>query len=119
MTHDTRKTAGGRTDRRMRLSLLIVLLGASLVTPAVSNAETTLKNLITSKAMPVVNSLIGLVMVLALLGFIVGAIRFIATAGDDRSRESGKQLMVWGVVALALMVSVWGVVLIIKTTFFG
>jgi len=65
------------------------------------------------------DSAISLIMVVALLAFIWGAIRFIGTAGDDKSRAAGRQLMVWGTVALFLMVSVWGIVRIIKTTFFG
>jgi hypothetical protein len=58
------------------------------------------------------------IMGLALLAFVIGAIRFISTSGDDQSRASGKQLMVWGTISLFVMVSVWGIVAIIQTTFF-
>jgi len=60
-----------------------------------------------------------LVMGFALFFFVIGIVRFIATSGDDKSREQGKQLMFWGVIALAAMVAVWGLVNIIKVTFFG
>lgn len=56
---------------------------------------------------------------LALLGFTIGIVRFIGTAGDDKSRAEGKQLMLWGAISLFLLVGVWGVVRIIRITFFG
>jgi hypothetical protein len=59
------------------------------------------------------------VMALAVVFFVIGVIRFIATAGDDQSRVAGKQQMIWGVISLSVMVSVWGIVQIIRTTFFG
>jgi hypothetical protein len=58
-------------------------------------------------------------MVLAVLAFIYGAIRFIAGAGDERARTEGKQVMVWGVLSLFFMVGIWGIVRIIHATFFG
>jgi hypothetical protein len=56
---------------------------------------------------------------LALLIFIIGVVRFIATAGDEKGRAEGRQLMLWGTIALFVMVAVWGLVAIIKTTFIG
>ncbi len=71
------------------------------------------------KVIDVLNSAAMLIMALSLLLFIIGIVRFIATAGDDNSRAEGKQLMVWGTISLFAMVSVWGLVTIIRSTFFG
>ncbi|MBP9760377.1 MAG: hypothetical protein KBD24_03345 [Candidatus Pacebacteria bacterium] len=79
----------------------------------------TLKDIITDNVIPIFDSAINFIMVLAVLSFIVGVIRFMYTSGDDKSRQQGKNLMIWGTIALAVMVSVWGLVMIIKTTFFG
>lgn len=65
------------------------------------------------------NLVAGFITILALLLFAFGVIKFIATAGDDQSRAAGKQLMVWGILSLFIMVSVWGIVEIISATFFG
>ena len=65
------------------------------------------------------NLSINLMMVLALLGFIYGAIKFIYSAGDERARDAGKKTMVWGILALFFMVAVWGMVKVLKQTFFG
>lgn len=58
----------------------------------------------------IVNSLISLVAALALLYFFWGLARFILRAGDEKAREEGKQIMMWGIIALFIMVSVWGIV---------
>ena len=63
--------------------------------------------------------IVGFILVLALLAFVMGVIKFIATAGDDKSRADGRRLMIWGTVALFFMVSIWGIVRIIKLSFFG
>jgi cytochrome c biogenesis protein CcdA len=36
---------------------------------------------------------------------------------DDTKRKEGKQFIMWGIVALFVMVSVWGLVNILKSTF--
>jgi len=46
---------------------------------------------------------------LALLVFFKGLIAFIAKSGDAKSHEEGRSLMIWGVIALFIMVSVFGI----------
>ncbi len=58
--------------------------------------------------------LVPLIFALAFLMFIWGMFRyFIFGGGDEGSRETGKQLMIWGVVAFVMMVSIWGLVNVI------
>ena len=52
---------------------------------------------------------------LALLVFFWGLVKFIAKAGDESAKEEGRRLMIWGVIALFVMVSVWGIILFIQT----
>ena len=47
---------------------------------------------------------------IALLVFLWGLVRFLAKGGDSKAVEDGRRLMIWGVVALFVMVSVWGLV---------
>ena len=64
------------------------------------------------------NSVIPLIFALAMLMFIWGAVKFfIVDADEEAKRAQGKQFMVWGVIALAVMISVWGLVSIIGVTF--
>jgi hypothetical protein len=50
--------------------------------------------------------------------FIWGVIKFfIINADEEAKREQGKQFMIWGIIALAVMLSVWGLVGILSNTF--
>jgi len=62
------------------------------------------------------DSIIPLVFALAIAVFVYGVVKFIGTE-DSSERESGKQFMLWGVIALAVMFSVWGLVSILGNTF--
>lgn len=58
----------------------------------------------------IVDLLIPLVVALALLYFFWGLAKFIRSAGNEDARDEGKQIMLWGIVALFVIVSVWGIV---------
>ncbi len=58
----------------------------------------------------VVNLLIPLVIALGLLFFIWGLVQYIAASGDEAAKEEGKRKMIWGVIALFVIVAVWGLV---------
>ncbi len=55
---------------------------------------------------------------LALLFFFWGLAKFILKADDETAREEGKQVMKWGIVALFVMVSVWGIVAFLQEDLF-
>lgn len=50
---------------------------------------------------------------LALLVFLWGLVKFIVKADDEEARTQGRQFMVWGVVALFVMASLWGIIFFI------
>jgi len=50
------------------------------------------------------------ILVLALIFFMWGVAMFILGAGDPEKREQGKHIMIWGIVALFVIVAVWGIV---------
>ena len=66
-----------------------------------------LSGLITSVG-DIINLLIPIVFALALLYFFWGLAKFILSSGEDK--EKGKNIMIWGIVALFVMASVWGIV---------
>ena len=61
----------------------------------------------------ILNPLIGLIIAVALMIFIWGVIEFIAGAANDEKRVKGKQHMVWGIIGLFIMVSVFGIMQIL------
>ena len=63
--------------------------------------------------------LVPILMGLALLGFFWGIIQFLTNPDNEDKREQGKWFMVWGIIALFVMVSLWGLVRLVGRTFFG
>ncbi len=57
-----------------------------------------------------VNTLILVVAALALLYFFWGLAKFILNAASEDAQKEGKNIMKWGIVALFVMVSIWGIV---------
>ncbi len=62
----------------------------------------------------VVALLLPFVTAVALLLFFWGLAVFIFSAGDDEGRRKGRQRMIWGIIALFVIVSVWGIVQIVR-----
>lgn len=64
------------------------------------------------------NSVIPFIFAVAIVMFIWGAVKFfIINADEEAKRAQGKQFMIWGIIALAVMLSVWGLVGILRSTF--
>ncbi len=57
-----------------------------------------------------VEQLIPIVIAIGLLFFIWGLVQFILASGDETAKEVGKRRMVWGILALFVIVAVWGLV---------
>lgn len=52
---------------------------------------------------------------LGLLAFLWGLAQFIfRVGGDEKAVEEGKRIMKWGLLALFVMVSVWGIVIFMQ-----
>ncbi|MEK7514587.1 MAG: pilin [Patescibacteria group bacterium] len=54
---------------------------------------------------------------LALFIFISGLVKFLSRGGSEESVKEGKKLMLWGIIALFMMLSVWGIVRILLQSF--
>jgi hypothetical protein len=63
----------------------------------------------------VVNALIPVAFAAALLFFFWGLAQYIW--GGAEEKEKGRNLMIWGVVALFIMASIWGIVGVLQSTF--
>ncbi len=67
----------------------------------------------------VVKTLIPIVFALILLYFFWGLMKFVMNSGDEEERKKGKQMMIWGVVALFVASSIWGLTTFMGTAIFG
>lgn len=84
---------------------LFVPLFAFAADPQLTNVNTLIRSV-----GDLINLALPIVVALALLYFFYGLAQFILASGDEESRKKGKSIMIWGIVALFVMVSVWGLV---------
>ena len=64
----------------------------------------------------IVNPVIYFIFGLALLYFLYGVLVFIINAADESARDTGKKHMLWGVIGLFIMVSVYGIIRVVIGT---
>jgi hypothetical protein len=46
-----------------------------------------------------------------------GVVQYILNNEEEAKREKGKQFMLWGIIALFVMFSVWGLIKVLGNTF--
>ena len=65
----------------------------------------------------IMDLLIPIFITLAVLYFFWGLGKYILSTNDENSKLDGKNIMIWGILALFVMVSVWGIIGVISNTF--
>ncbi len=61
------------------------------------------------------NALVPMVITIAILYFFWGLVSYMMKVGEKR--EEAIQQMIWGVIAIFVMVSIWGVIKLLQATF--
>lgn len=56
---------------------------------------------------------------LVTVGFVLSVALFIWNSNDPKKQQQMKSYMIWSVIAFAVLVGVWGFVLLLSTSFFG
>ena len=94
------------------------IIPALLFAPAVAFAQNlgNLETLLRSVGR-LIDIALPIVVAIGLLAFFWGLVKFIFAAGSEDAKEDGKRLMIWGIVALFVMVSVWGLVRFVGNAF--
>lgn len=97
----------------MKKSLLYIGALATVFTPILVGAQatqiTTVDSLITTVS-GWLNSLIPLIIGIAVIVFLWGVVQYITAGSDSDKRKEGGYLMAYGIVGLFVMISVWGLV---------
>jgi len=65
----------------------------------------------------ITKSVIPLIFALAIAMFVWGVVMYVINSNEEAKKAKGRQFMIWGIVALTVMVSVWGLVAILGNTF--
>ena len=90
----------------------------SLLIPGLALAQLTSTTSLIEKIGDLVRTLIIVVAGIAVLVFFWGLTKFILAAGSEVDKEKGKNLMIWGTIALFVMVSIWGIIYFIGNELF-
>ena len=99
-----------------KLYLTLGTVGVVALTPFLANAqilddagEEGFTGVINS-ILTILDLVVVLILALALVFFLWGVALFILNAGDPEGQSKGKNIMFWGIIALFVMVAVWGLV---------
>lgn len=65
----------------------------------------------------ILNQIIPILMILATIVFLYGVISYITSGGDEEERANAKWYIIWGLIGLFAMISIWGLVRVLVVTF--
>jgi TRAP-type C4-dicarboxylate transport system permease small subunit len=98
MSSRVKRRAAGIAATIAAVSAPVVASAGSLIALAQTIQRTVYRPMVTA------------ILAYALLLFIWGVYRYIASAGDEKASAEGSKLMSYGILVLFVMVSVWGLV---------
>ncbi|MBK5215554.1 MAG: hypothetical protein JJE53_01960 [Candidatus Pacebacteria bacterium] len=77
---------------------------------------TNLTSLINFFTCTLMNAVVPLLVALAVTAFVYGIIKFFLNPDNEEKRKAGKSFMLWGLITLFVMVSIWGLVGILSSS---
>lgn len=96
---------------------ILVVLG-SLAMPFVASAQNISGNLqgLVQLVGVIVSLLVPIVSTLVVVFFFWGLAMYVLAAGDEEKAKEGKSIMIWGVLALFVMITIWGIIGFMQNT---
>lgn len=76
-----------------------------------------MENFVVKLNAAIINPLIFLLFAAASVYFVFGLLQFVMNSSNDEARDKGKKHMVYGLVGLFIMVSVFGILNLVLNTF--
>ena len=96
--------------------LVLTVLSALIAIPEISFAIT-FQSLASFFIYIIVNPLVWIIIGFAVVYFLWGVAKYILHSGDVKAREEGRNMMIYGIIAIFVMVSMWGFVNLLVATF--
>lgn len=96
--------------------LTTIFILTAIFIPSVALAQNVVQ--VTGRFYDVLRGLIWLVLIVALFWFLWQILVY-AFSGKEENRAKARQMMIWGVIALTVMVTVWGLVFLLTQLFFN
>ena len=82
-----------------------------------TNTFTTIADVINYLMCTLMRSVVPLLITVAVVAFIWGVIQAFINPDNEEARKKGKSYMMWGIVALFVITTIWGLVGILSDTF--
>lgn len=105
------------TLRAPRFIISSLLLLSSPLAAFAQSTDWTIESIVAKITEEVLNPLIALLMILATVIFLWGIIQMLANPDNEQKRSEGKKHIMWGIVGLFIMVSVWGIIKVLCNFF--
>jgi uncharacterized membrane protein YidH (DUF202 family) len=103
------------TQDRKKIALGTLLVGFLFIPFSVAHAASTFRDLV-FLALGILNQVTVVLVALAVVIFIFGVVRYVSKGDSEEERKKGRNLMIWGIIAIFVIVSVWGFVNILANT---
>lgn len=108
--------------QRYLSKILIFLLVISFVVPLITNAQVQIQNPLNYRSFAellgaVVGFLMKLAIPIATIAIIIGGFYFITAGGNPDKIKVAKQIIIWALIGLIIVLSAWGFIAIIKDIF--
>jgi hypothetical protein len=102
---------------RMKKELWRISLvwGVAMLPGVVFAQNTAWLNSVSSGLLEILRAVGVMLAAAAVAVFVWGIVMFIGKAGDEKARIEGKRRMVWGIVSLFMLTSVWGFVALLQS----
>ncbi len=82
-----------------------------------SNTFNNLGDLLTFGTCLINSSVVPLLFAVAIICFLWGVVMYIKSADNEVERKKGQEFIIWGILGLFVMISIWGLVKILGNTF--
>ena len=90
-------------------------LFALAVTQACTVTHDTIEGIL-CKARSILNTIVPLLVTLGVVYFVWGVVQYIMT-GDEAKKKEGRTKMIYGIIGLVVIITMWGIVGLITNTF--
>ena len=96
-----------------------IAIGASALLPTLTFAQTGGSNLLSVLGLisKLINGVIPILLALAVLAFFWGLIQYLFAGGSETEIGKGLKMMTAGVIAIFVMVSLWGIIRVLQRSF--
>lgn len=102
----------------MRKAIYLAVSSAFALTPVFASAAVDFSEIsdLVTQAGQIIAKLIPIMFALAIIYFFWGVTQYIRGAGDPKKASEGKSIMIYGIIGLAVMASLYGIIFWLQST---